>query len=78
MERGNGLPEEWCLKAADSITKQFENHHLVLERLLDIARQPTVRGMIARSSLSRRIRNRSLSEETAVEVARKLREIDPS
>ncbi len=77
MEKGNGLPEAWCLKAADSITNQFENHPLVLERLLNTARQPTARGMIARSSLLRRIRNRSLSEETAAEVASKLGEIDP-
>ena len=78
MERGDGLPDAWCLKYADLITNQFENHPLVLEKLLDTAKQPTVRGMIARSSLLRRLRKRSLSEETAAKVASKLGEIDPA
>ncbi len=78
MEQGNGLPEAWCLKAADLITNQFENHPLVLERLLDTAKQPTVRGMIARSSLLRRLRKSSLSEAKTAEVAGKLDEIDPT
>jgi radical SAM superfamily enzyme YgiQ (UPF0313 family) len=76
LERGNGTPEDWCLKASIDITNQFENHPLVLQRLLDIARLSTVRGMIARSSLLRRLEDGSFDNETAAEVAAKLSEID--
>ncbi len=76
LERGNGTPEDWCLKASSDITNQFENHPLVLQRLLDIARLSTVRGMIARSSLLRRLEDGSFDNETAAEVAAKLSEID--
>lgn len=54
LARGNGEPEPWCVEAAARLTAEFERHPEVIARLEEAGKEPTVRGLIARSSLARR------------------------
>jgi len=69
---GNGLgePSIFNIELAEKVTNLFERHPLVVRRLLDTAREPNVRGMLARASLSRRLREKTLSKNEEITVIR--------
>lgn len=77
MEKGSGEPEPWCIKAAAEATKEFRRHPVILKRLLRTAKEKTVRGMMARGSLFRRIKERILDPPIATLIEKKIRKIDP-
>lgn len=76
MESGTGEPEPWCVECAVKMTMQFERHPVVLRRLLDAAKEPTVRGTLARASLNRRLRENVLEAYDAKIIANELRKLD--
>ncbi|MDL5501666.1 MAG: radical SAM protein, partial [Candidatus Methanoperedens sp.] len=47
MESGTGEPEPLCTEYAVRITREFERHIAILDRLLEAAEKPDVRGMLA-------------------------------
>jgi anaerobic magnesium-protoporphyrin IX monomethyl ester cyclase len=52
---GSGQPELQDMKIAERLNKDFENHPAVLKRKNRIARESTVRGLLARASLAGRL-----------------------
>lgn len=70
---GSGKPDPKSILEAERLTREFERNPKVLERLLDAAEQRTVRGMLARASLNRRLREDILDPGDAALVAEKLR-----
>lgn len=77
MEKDSCEPEPWCIKAASEATKEFRCHPVILKRLLKTAKENTVRGMMARGSLFRRIKERILDPPIATLIEKKIRKIDP-
>jgi anaerobic magnesium-protoporphyrin IX monomethyl ester cyclase len=67
-----GEPDFHHVEIAEKITKLFERHPIVMKRLLDTAKEPSVRGMLARSSLQRRLKEKSLDENEASKVRAEL------
>lgn len=72
MESDTCETEPWCAEYAVKITVEFERHPVVLGRLSDAAKEPTVRGMLARASLRRRLRENILNADEAAAVAKSL------
>ena len=72
MGNSTGEPEPWCVNYATKITREFERHPVVLRRLLDAAKKPTVRGLLARASLHRRLKENILDAREATIVAKEL------
>lgn len=77
LEKGSGDPEPWCVEAAAKATLEFRQHPTVIARLLEAAKQFTVRGMLARASLVKRLRGNLLDPEDAAFVAQELSRVDP-
>lgn len=78
LEKGSGDPEPWCVEAATNATLEFRKHPEVINRSLEAAKEFTVRGMLARASLMKRLRGNLLDPDVAAMVARELRLIDPN
>ncbi|MGD2247301.1 MAG: radical SAM protein [Candidatus Methanofastidiosia archaeon] len=77
LEKGDGLPEPWAVKAAAEATNQFRCHPVVLNRLLEASKETTVRGMLARAGLARQVREHLLPPQKAAYVTKELNHIDP-
>ena len=76
MESGTGEPEPWCAEYAVRLTREFERHIAVLNRLLKAAEKPDVRGMLARASLHRRLRENILDACNTAMVQERLLELE--
>ena len=50
----DGEPDPAMVEEAARLTKAFEDHPVVRMRMDTLAREPTVRGMLARASIRRR------------------------
>jgi radical SAM superfamily enzyme YgiQ (UPF0313 family) len=76
MESGTGEPDPLCTEYAVRITREFERHIFILNRLLAAAEKPDVRGMLARASLHRRLRENILDTCNTIMVQKKLLELE--
>ncbi len=76
VESGTGEPDPLCAEYAVNITRQFERHPVVLERLLEAAEKPDVRGMLARASLRRRLRENILDTGDTATAQERLLELE--
>ena len=72
LERATVDPEPWSIACAERLTREFERHPKVLQRLMGAAKSPTVRGALARASLTRRLNEKSLGEEAEAEIMKTL------
>jgi anaerobic magnesium-protoporphyrin IX monomethyl ester cyclase len=72
---GSCQPEPWCIELAEALTKQFQIHPSVIKKLLKAAREPTVRGMLARTSLQNRLKSRALDKESSSWLQEELQKI---
>ncbi|CAG0997286.1 hypothetical protein METP2_03007 [Methanosarcinales archaeon] len=76
MESGTGEPGLLCTEYAVRITREFENHIAILNRLLEAAEKPDVRGIFARAILHRRLRENILDLSSTIMVHKKLLELE--
>lgn len=76
MESGTGEPKPLCAEYAVRITREFERHIVVLNRLIEAAEKPDVRGMLARASLHRRLRENILDACNTAMVQKRLLELE--
>ena len=77
LGKDNPKPELWCVEESIKANRKYERHPLVIERLLDTARESTIRGMLARENLNLRLRTNILDAATTKKIEETLREIDP-
>jgi len=57
-----GETDPVIVKEAARLTAEFEKHPVVLRRMTDLAKEPTVRGMLARASIGRRATQKAVQE----------------
>lgn len=76
LGKENPKPELWCVEESIKANREYEKHPLVIERLLDTARECTIRGMLARENLNLRLRMNILDRTVAKKVEDTLREIE--
>ncbi|MBU7027911.1 MAG: B12-binding domain-containing radical SAM protein [Theionarchaea archaeon] len=77
LEKGSGAPEPWAEEAAAQFTNEFRRHPVVASRLLKAARQFTVRGMLARATLAKWLKEGVLDSSHAELLTQELKKIDP-
>lgn len=57
-----GEPDPDIVKEAARLNGEFERHPIVTRRMVDLGKEPTVRGMLARASVDRRSSQRTVRE----------------
>jgi len=77
LEKGSGEPEPWAKGAAAHFTNEFRRHPVVTTRLLETARQLTVRGMLARATLAKWLKGGIFDPLCAESLTQELKKIDP-
>jgi len=55
MDDGSVTPQVWSVECAAKLTREFRQNPKNIERLLQAAKEPSIRGILARRSLQKRI-----------------------
>ncbi len=76
LEKGSGEPEPWAEEAAARLTQEFRNHPAVISQLVEAGKHLTVRGMLARATLAKWLKEGVLGADAEI-VAQELKKIDP-
>lgn len=77
LEKGSGEPEPWAEKAAAYFTNEYRRHPVVISQLLEAAHKTTVRGMLARATLAKWVKNNVFDPLRAECIMKELKKIDP-
>ena len=77
LESGSGECEPWAEERAAYYTAEFRRHPVVITRLLEASQQLTVRGMLARATLAKWVKQGYLDSSRAEFLTQELKKIDP-
>ncbi len=69
---GDDEPEQWSRECAEKLTLEFRRNPRVIRRLLIAAKQPTIRGALAKKSLQKIIEDNILDQQTQLAVMQNL------
>ncbi len=63
MDDGSATPQVWSVECAAKLTREFRQNPKNIERLLQAAKEPSIRGILARRSLQKRIAENMLDNK---------------
>jgi anaerobic magnesium-protoporphyrin IX monomethyl ester cyclase len=67
---GSVKPQQWSLECADKLTREFRQNPKNIERLIQAAKEPSIRGILAKRSLRKRIEQSLLDNQVIDRINR--------
>ena len=67
-EAGSVKSQPWSVECATRLTREFRQNPKNIERLLQAAQEPSIRGMLAKRSLKKRITENSLNNQVVDKI----------
>jgi hypothetical protein len=68
MDNGSVKSQAWSVECAAKLTREFRKNPKNIKRLLQAAKEPSIRGILAKRSLQKRIEENILDKKVACRI----------